>query len=215
MAQEFFGAGLDPQIEALIKQAIGQFEKLGATVETVSLPHSQYALATYYLIQPAEVSSNLARFDGMRYGLSVAGDNILETYLASRAAGFGAEAKRRIMLGTYALSAGYYDAYYLRAQKVRTLIKQDYAKVFEQFDAIIGPTTPTTAFKIGEKEDPLAMYLGDIYTVPINLAGLPAISVPCGQAHNLPVGLQIVGDSWKEAKILTLAHQFEQAERAV
>ena len=208
--KEYFGSGLDSQVSETVTRAISQLQELGAKTETVSLPHSQYALAAYYLIMPAEVSSNLARFDGVRYGLAEAGDDLLDTYLASRSAGFGAEAKRRIMLGTYALSAGYYDAYYLRAQKVRTLIRQDFEKVFEKFDIIVGPTTPTTAFKIGEKKDPLAMYLADIYTVSVNLAGLPAISIPCGEASGLPVGLQIIGKSFAEETILRAAYQYEQ-----
>ena len=172
------------------------------------MPHADYALATYYLIVPSEVSSNLARYDGVRYGLRKEGENLLDTYLKSRSEGFGEEVRRRIILGTYALSSGYYEAYYLRAQKVRTLIRQDFEKVFEKFDVIVGPTTPTTAFKIGEKVDPLSMYLSDIYTVSVNLAGLPAISVPCGKVGDLPVGLQIIGRKFDEETILRLAYQY-------
>ena len=181
VAKEFFDDGLDPAVAEKTKQAIAKLEELGAKIVEVSLPHSRYALATYYLIMPSEVSSNLARFDGMRYGLSErAGADLLAIYQDSRGKGFGAEVRRRIILGTYALSSGYYDAYYLRAQKVRTLIIQDFEKAFADCDVLVGPTTPTPAFKIGEKADPLAMYLADVYTVPVNLAGLPALSVPCG-----------------------------------
>ncbi|MFH1392769.1 MAG: Asp-tRNA(Asn)/Glu-tRNA(Gln) amidotransferase subunit GatA [Patescibacteria group bacterium] len=194
-----------------IKKALSKLEALGARVDQVSLPHTKYALATYYLIMPSEASSNLARYDGIHYGLSKNGDNLLDAYLKSRTKGFGDEVRRRIILGTFALSSGYHDEYYLRAQKVRTLIRQDFEKVFEKFDAIVGPTTPTTAFKIGEKEDPLSMYLSDIYTVSVNLAGLPAISIPCGKIDGLPIGLQIIGKSFDEETVLRVGHQYESS----
>jgi len=208
MPKEYFGEGLDSEVNNKIEQAISKLEALGAHIDQVNMPHADYALATYYLIVPSEVSSNLARYDGIRYGLRKEGENLLDTYLKSRSEGFGEEVRRRIILGTYALSSGYYEAYYLRAQKVRTLIRQDFEKVFERFDVIVGPTTPTTAFKIGEKVDPLSMYLSDIYTVSVNLAGLPAISVPCGKVGDLPVGLQIIGRKFDEETILRLAYQY-------
>ena len=208
MPKEYFGEGLDSEVNNKVEQAIAKLESLGAHVDQVSLPHTDYALAAYYLIVPSEVSSNLARYDGVRYGLHKEGKNLLETYLKSRSEGFGDEVRRRIILGTYALSSGYYDAYYLRAQKARTLIRQDFEKVFEKFDVVVGPTTPTTAFKIGEKEDPLSMYLSDIYTVSVNLAGLPAISVPCGNVNSLPSGLQIIGKKFDEETILRTAYQY-------
>lgn len=211
MPKEYFGEGLDSEVNNTIEKAISKLESLGAHVDQVSLPHSKYALETYYIIMAAEASTNLARYDGVRYGFSKAGESILDTYLKSRSEGFGTEVRRRIILGTYVLSAGYYDAYYLRAQKARTLIRQDFEKVFEKFDVVVGPTTPTTAFKFGEKEDPVSMYLSDIYTVSVNLAGLPAISVPAGKIDNLPVGLQIIGPKFGEDKILQVAHNFEQA----
>lgn len=211
MPKEYFGEGLDGGVNNTIEQAIAKLESLGAHVDQVNLPHSQYALETYYVIMASEASANLARYDGIRYGFSKAGENILDTYFKSRSEGFGTEVQRRIILGTYVLSAGYYDAYYLRAQKVRTLIRQDFEKVFEKFDVIVGPTTPTPAFKLGEKEDPVSMYLSDIYTVSVNLAGLPAISVPAGKVNNLPVGLQIIGPKFGEEKILQVAYSFEQA----
>lgn len=211
MPKEYFGGGLDSEVNNLIEKAIAKLESLGAHVDQVSLPHTDYSLAAYYIIMPCEASSNLARYDGIRYGFSKEGGNILETYLKSRSEGFGDEPRRRIILGTYALSSGYYEAYYLRAQKVRTLISRDFEKVFEKFDAIVGPTAPTAAFKIGEKEDPLSMYLSDIYTVPVNLAGLPAISIPCGKIGNLPVGLQIIGRKFDEETILRLAYGYEKA----
>ena len=180
--------------------------------EEVSLPHTEYAVATYYLLASSEASSNLARFDGVRYGVRADNaSNLLDLYHKSRSQGFGTEVKRRIMLGTYALSSGYYDAYYLKAQKVRTLIKQDFDQVFEKYDIVIGPTAPTPAFKIGRAtEDPLTMYLNDILTIPVSLAGIPAISVPCGFADGLPVGLQIIGKALDEATVLRVAHAFEQ-----
>lgn len=210
MPKEYFGEGLDGEVNKIVEQAISKLEQLGAHVDQVSLPHTQYSLATYYILMPAEASSNLARYDGIKYGLSRSGTDLLETYVQSRSEGLGDEARRRIILGTYILSAGYYDAYYLRAQKVRTLITQDFEKVFEKFDVVVGPTTPTPAFKIGEKEEPLSMYLSDIYTVPVNLAGLPAISVPCGKIDGLPVGLQIVGKKFDEETILQVSYNLEQ-----
>lgn len=216
--KEFFMGGIDAEVEETVRSAISKFEKLGAKISEVSLPHSVYALATYYILVPSEVSANLARYDGMRYGY-VAGDaeNLMEVYTKSRAQGFGPEVRRRIMLGTYALSAGYYDAYYLKAQKVRTLVRKDYDDVFKKVDVIVGPTAPTPAFKIGERAaDPLQMYLADIYTVSVNLAGLPAISINCGfaksgEGKNLPIGLQIIGNKFDEATILRAAHNFENS----
>jgi len=174
------------------------------------LPHAEYALACYYIIMPAEVSTNLARYDGIRYGLSEKGENLLEGYLKTKQKGFGDEVTRRIMMGTYVLSAGYYDAYYLRAQKVRTLIKQDFNDVFKKVDVLMGPVSPTPAFKIGEKmDDPISMYLNDIYTISANLAGIPAISIPAGKIENLPVGLQIMGNQFDDEKILQVAKFYE------
>ncbi|MNZ88580.1 Glutamyl-tRNA(Gln) amidotransferase subunit A [compost metagenome] len=179
--------------------------------EEVSLPHTEYAVAAYYLLASSEASSNLSRFDGVRYGVRADhSGNLLDLYLESRSQGFGPEVKRRIMLGTYALSSGYYDAYYLKAQKVRTLIKQDFDQTFEKYDVIIGPTAPTTAFPLGSQvDDPLTMYLNDILTIPVSLAGVPALSVPCGFADGLPVGLQIIGKPFDESSILRVAHAFE------
>ncbi|MBA4837443.1 Asp-tRNA(Asn)/Glu-tRNA(Gln) amidotransferase subunit GatA, partial [Thermoactinomyces intermedius] len=211
VAKEMMGEGIDPSVRETVQKAIDQLEKMGAHVEEVSLPHMEYAVAAYYIIAPAEASSNLARFDGVRYGVRKTGKNLLDLYLESRSQGFGPEVKRRIMLGTYALSSGYYDAYYKKAQKVRTLIRQDFENVFKQFDVIVGPTTPTTAFKIGEQaDDPLTMYMNDILTIPVNLAGLPAISVPCGLADGMPVGLQIIGQPFAESTVLRVAHAYEQ-----
>ncbi len=214
VAKEFFKEGLNPEVASLVEKAITHLQSLGAHIDYVSLPLTDYALAVYYIIVPSEISANLARFDGIRYGhSSKEAGSLLETYLNSRAEGFGPEPKRRIMLGTYVLSAGYYDAYYLKAQKVRTLVKQSFDKVFEKFDAIVGPTMPTIAPKIGEFETPLSAYLADIYTVQANLAGLPAISVPCGKididGKNLPAGLQIIGKHFDEEKILQIAHAYE------
>ncbi|BCU82985.1 glutamyl-tRNA(Gln) amidotransferase subunit A [Polycladomyces abyssicola] len=209
--KEMMGEGIDPGVREKVQQALRVLESLGAVIEEVSLPHSEYAVATYYLLAPAEASSNLARYDGVRYGVRVEADSLVEMYKQTRSQGFGSEVKRRIMLGTYSLSSGYYDAYYLKAQKVRTLIKQDFDRVFEQYDVIVGPTAPTTAFKIGEKvDDPLTMYLNDILTIPVNLAGLPAISVPCGLSDGLPVGLQIIGKAFDESTVLRVAHAYEQ-----
>ncbi|MBI4132428.1 MAG: Asp-tRNA(Asn)/Glu-tRNA(Gln) amidotransferase subunit GatA [Candidatus Sungbacteria bacterium] len=215
--KEYFGKGLDPDVAAVIRDAIARCEDLGAEIREISLPHSECALAAYYIIMSAEASSNLARFDGIRYGhASAEAKNLLEVYEKTRAEGFGAEAKRRIMLGTYALSAGYYDAYYLKAQRVRRLIRDDFKMAFESVDFIIGPTTPAPAFKFGEKTaDPLAMYLNDIYTVAVNLAGLPALSLPAGFVERggsrLPVGLQIIGKWFTEDSLLDFAGELEAA----
>lgn len=211
--KEYFGEGIDPKVKDAVMSALKVLEGLGASCEEVSLPHTDYAVATYYILASSEASSNLARFDGVRYGVrSENAANLLEVYHRSRSEGFGPEVKRRIMLGTYALSSGYYDAYYKKAQQVRTLIKQDFEQVFEAFDVILGPTTPTTAFKLGSQiDDPLTMYLNDICTIPVNLAGVPAISIPCGLADGLPVGLQIIGKAFDESKVLQVAHAFEQA----
>lgn len=210
--KEYMGKGIDPAVKEKVLEALKVLEGLGAVWEEVTLPHSEYAVATYYLLASSEASSNLARFDGIRYGVrSDNARNLLDLYNLSRSEGFGPEVKRRIMLGTYALSSGYYDAYYLKAQQVRTLIKQDFDQVFNNYDIIIGPTAPTTAFKIGEQSsDPLTMYLNDIMTIPVSLAGIPAISVPCGFVNELPVGLQIIGKALDEATVLRVAHAFEQ-----
>lgn len=209
----YLSAGLEPDVQARVQAAIDLMADLGAEIIEIELPHVEYALPTYYLIATAEASSNLARFDGIRYGPRAEANGLLEIYRQTRGQDFGPEVKRRIMLGTYALSAGYYDAYYGRAQKARTLIKQDYDRAFEQVDLIVGPTSPTTAFKIGEKaDDPLAMYLSDIFTIPTNLAGLPGISVPCGfDGQGLPVGLQLQAPTLAEAQLLRVAHVYEQA----
>jgi aspartyl-tRNA(Asn)/glutamyl-tRNA(Gln) amidotransferase subunit A len=207
--KEYFIKGIDPEVEKIIKNTIKKYEEMGAKIDQVSLPHTEYALACYYIIATSEASANLARYDGIKYGYSASNkhsNNLLDVYLNSRGGGFGAEVKRRIMLGTYSLSSGYYEAYYLRAQKIRTLIKRDFEKVFEKVDAIFTPVSPFPAFKIGEKvQDPLLMYLSDIYTIPINLAGLPALSLPVGKIGKLPVGLQIIGKHFQEEKILNIA----------
>jgi aspartyl-tRNA(Asn)/glutamyl-tRNA(Gln) amidotransferase subunit A len=211
---EYFIEGLDPEVEAAVRAAIQMLEKLGARSEPVSLPHTEYGVAAYYLIAPAEASSNLARYDGVKYGLSIRepGFGLWDVYERSRGAGFGREVKRRIVLGTYALSSGYYDAYYLKAQKVRTLIKQDFDAVFDKFDAVVGPTSPNVAFPLGAKtQDPLAMYLNDLFTIPTSLAGLPGVSVPAGMVDGLPVGLQIIGKALDESTVLRIAHAFEQS----
>ncbi|MBI4461541.1 MAG: Asp-tRNA(Asn)/Glu-tRNA(Gln) amidotransferase subunit GatA, partial [Acidobacteria bacterium] len=212
--REYFGAGLDPEVRAKVEAAIKKLTEMGCDVREVSLPHTEYAIACYYIICTAEASSNLARYDGVRYGFRAPGAAELEAmYGTTRGRGFGAEVKRRIMLGTYALSAGYYEAYYLKAQKVRQLIYQDFRRAFEQVDALVTPTSPTPAFRLGEKtEDPLQMYLADIYTVTGSLAGVPGISVPCGNTkEGLPVGLQLFANHFDEARLLRLAHAFEQA----
>jgi len=212
--KEYFVKGIDAEVEKIIKATIKNYEERGVKVEEVSLPHTEYALPCYYIIAPSEASANLARYDGIKYGYSVAKEsgNLLDVYLKSREGGFGAEVRRRIMLGTYALSSGYYDAYYLKAQKVRTLIKNDFEKVFKKVDAIITPVSPIPAFKIGEKiEDPLSMYLVDVYTVSVNLAGLPALSLPVGQTKaKLPIGLQIIGKPFEENKILEIGKILEK-----
>ncbi|MEC3772782.1 Asp-tRNA(Asn)/Glu-tRNA(Gln) amidotransferase subunit GatA [Bacillus velezensis] len=211
--KEYLGEGVGKEVKESVLAALKVLEDLGATWEEVSLPHSKYALATYYLLSSSEASANLARFDGIRYGYrSDNADNLIDLYKQTRSEGFGNEVKRRIMLGTFALSSGYYDAYYKKAQKVRTLIKKDFEDVFEKYDVIVGPTTPTPAFKIGEKtSDPLTMYANDILTIPVNLAGVPGISVPCGFADGLPLGLQIIGKHFDEGTVYRVAHAFEQA----
>jgi aspartyl-tRNA(Asn)/glutamyl-tRNA(Gln) amidotransferase subunit A len=214
MPTEYFGAGIEPETEQAIRSAIDRLATLGAEVVEIGLPHLDYAIATYYIICTAEASSNLARYDGVRYGRRAGGDdNVVEMYKMSRETGFGAEVKRRILLGTYVLSAGYYDAYYLKALKVRTLIKQDFDKALERVDCIVAPVSPTTAFKIGEKvSDPLTMYLSDIYTISLNLAGLPGLTVPCGfDAKRLPVGMQLIGKPFDEPTLLRAAHVYQQA----
>ncbi|MCA0173684.1 MULTISPECIES: Asp-tRNA(Asn)/Glu-tRNA(Gln) amidotransferase subunit GatA [Bacillaceae] len=210
--KEYLAEGVDEDVKNSVLQSLKKLEELGATWDEVSLPHSKYAVATYYLLSSSEASANLARFDGVRYGVRAEAENLLDLYKKTRSEGFGDEVKRRIMLGTFALSSGYYDAYYKKAQKVRTLIKNDFEKVFEDYDVIIGPTTPTPAFKVGEKIDnPLTMYANDILTIPVNLAGVPAISVPCGLSNGLPVGLQIIGKHFDEKTVYRVAHAFEQA----
>jgi len=213
--REYFIKGIDPEVEKVIKQAIKKYEEMGAKVEEISLPHTEYALPCYYIIAPSEASANLARYDAIKYGeiknkkLKI--KNLFDYYLIAREEGFGTEVRRRIMLGTYALSAGYYEAYYLRAQKVRTLVKEDFDKAFKNVDAIFTPVSPTPAFKLGEKiDDPLTMYLSDIFTISVNLAGLPALSLPCGKVDNLPVGLQIIGKPFEESKILEIGKIFEK-----
>jgi aspartyl-tRNA(Asn)/glutamyl-tRNA(Gln) amidotransferase subunit A len=210
--KEYFIKGIDPKVEKIIRNTIKQYEQMGAKIEEISLPHTKYALAVYYIISPSEASANLARFDGMKYGYSTTKeqDNLLDVYLQTRGKGFGKEVRRRIMLGVYTLSAGYYDAYYLKAQKVRTRIIQDFDKAFKNVDVIMAPVSPTTAFKIGEKmDDPLTMYLSDILTISVNLAGLPALSLPCGKVGNLPVGLQLIGKAFEEEKILDIGQSLE------
>jgi aspartyl-tRNA(Asn)/glutamyl-tRNA(Gln) amidotransferase subunit A len=208
---EYFIDGMDPEVERAVREAIVTLEKLGARAEPVSLPHSEYGLAAYYVIAPAEASSNLARYDGVKYGLRAGGArDVIEMYSKTRAAGFGAEVKRRVMLGTYALSAGYYDAYYGQAQKVRTLVRRDFEQAFARVDLIVAPTTPGVAFKMGEKEDPLQMYLNDIFTIPVNLSGLPGLSIPAGFTQTgLPIGLQLIGRAFDEATLLRAAHAYE------
>ncbi len=214
VAKEYFGEGLDNEVRNAVETAIEKLAQLECEIVPVSLPHTEYAIPTYYIVATAEASSNLARFDGVRYGYRARNARALsDMYRRSRDEGFGAEVKRRIMLGTYALSAGYYDAYYLKAQKVRTLLTRDFDQAFKKVDAIVTPTSPTAAFKLGEKvDDPLAMYLADIYTVTADLAGIPGISIPCGETHEkLPIGLQILGRHFDEATILRVAHAYEQA----
>jgi aspartyl-tRNA(Asn)/glutamyl-tRNA(Gln) amidotransferase subunit A len=214
LAKEYMVGGLDPEVSAAVQNAVRQFEKLGAEIVEISLPHTDYAVATYYIVATAEASSNLARFDGIRYGLRVEGRDVLDLYCKTRGAGFGAEVKRRIILGASVLSSGYHDAYYLRAQKVRALIYRDFQEAFQHVDAIVTPTSPTAAFKMGEKaDDPLQMYLSDIFTISCNLAGICGVSVPCGFTANpkLPIGLQLLGKPLGEEMILRLAHAYEQS----
>ena len=211
--KEYFIKGMDKDVEASVREALKTLESLGAIPVEISLPHTDYAVATYYILATSEASSNLSRYDGVKYGIRAEGKDLLDMYMSTRAQGFGAEAKRRIMLGTYALSSGYYDAYYKKGQQVRTLLKQDFEKAFEKVDVIVTPTSPAPAFKLGEKtEDPLKMYLTDIFTISANLAGIPAISVPCGiTSGNLPVGLQIIGRHFDEESIFKIAYAYEQA----
>jgi aspartyl-tRNA(Asn)/glutamyl-tRNA(Gln) amidotransferase subunit A len=209
--KEYFIAGIQPAVEAAVRQAINVYESMGVEVVKISLPHTDYALPVYYLIAPAEASANLARYDGVRYGLRVEDGGMIDMFLQSRGRGFGSEVKRRIMLGTYALSAGYYDAYYGQAQKVRTLIRSDFDHAFEQVDAIAAPVAPTTAFKIGgHGDDPLAMYLEDVFTLPANLAGVPGLAFPVGfDSEGLPVGMQLMGRHFDEATLFQLAHAYQ------
>jgi aspartyl-tRNA(Asn)/glutamyl-tRNA(Gln) amidotransferase subunit A len=212
--REYFGEGIHPAVKDAVMSALKVLEGQGAVWDEVSMPHNEYAVATYYLLSSSEASSNLARFDGVRYGVrSSSAESLTDVFVKSRSEGFGDEVKRRIMLGTYALSSGYYDAYYLKAQKVRTLIKRDFDNVFEKYDLILGPTAPTPAFRIGEQtDDPLTMYLNDIFSIPVNLAGVPAISLPCGvDAAGMPIGLQLIGKAFDESTVLRAAHAYEQA----
>jgi aspartyl-tRNA(Asn)/glutamyl-tRNA(Gln) amidotransferase subunit A len=209
---EYFVEGMEPEVEAAVRAAIAEMERLGAEIVPISLPYTKYALATYYIIAPAECSANLARFDGVKYGYSHQAGDLRDSYELTRAEGFGPEVKRRIMLGTYALSSGYYDAYYIQAQKTRTLIKRDFDEAFTKVDAIVAATSPTVAFKLGEKvQDPLAMYLNDILTIPANMAGIPGISLTCGFKQGLPIALQVLGPALGEAICLRVAHAYEQA----
>jgi aspartyl-tRNA(Asn)/glutamyl-tRNA(Gln) amidotransferase subunit A len=212
LPDEYFIDGMDPEVERAVRAAIEVLRGLGARIERVSLPTTRHSLAAYYIILPAEASSNLARYDGVKYGLRVAGRDLVDMESRTRAAGFGAEVKRRIMLGTYALSAGYYDAYYGKAQSVRTLVRREFAAAFARVDLIVAPTTPNVAFKHGEKEDPLSMYLNDVFTIPGNLSGIPGVSVPCGfSGAGLPIGLQILGRPLDEARVLRAAYAYEKA----
>jgi len=217
MPREYFVPGMQAEVQTAVRAAVEQLRSLGAQVEEISLPHTEYAIATYYLVATAEASSNLSRYDGIRYGRREEGANLRECYERTRGAGFGAEVKRRIMLGTYALSAGYYDAYYSKALKVRTLIRNDFLRAFERCDAIVTPTTPNTAFKLGEKtSDPLQMYLEDIFTVSVNLAGLPGLSLPCGfDSKGLPIGLQVIGKPFDEPTVLRVADAYERSSERV
>jgi aspartyl-tRNA(Asn)/glutamyl-tRNA(Gln) amidotransferase subunit A len=212
ISRALLGEGLDPEVLAAIETAIEAYRDLGAEIVEIDLPHAKYAIAVYYIIATAEASSNLARYDGVRYGFRAEeAPGLRDMYRKTRDQGFGAEVKRRIMLGTYVLSAGYYDAYYLKAQKVRMLLRQDFDKAFAKCDAVLTPTAPTPAFKFGEKvDDPLAMYLNDVYTVTANLAGIPGISVPCGlSSEGLPIGMQLLGPYWSESRLLQLAHAYQ------
>lgn len=213
ITETFAAEGIDPAVRAAVEKAIQQLKDLGAEVQEISCPRFPYGLPTYYIIAPSEASSNLARYDGVKYGVRNNNDSLMSMYTKTRAEGFGAEVKRRIMIGTYALSAGYYDAYYLKAQKVRTLIKQDFEAAFDQVDVLVCPTAPTTAFKAGEKvDDPLSMYLGDLMTIPVNLAGLPGLSLPCGfDDQGLPIGLQLIGNALREDLLFEVGYAYEQA----
>jgi aspartyl-tRNA(Asn)/glutamyl-tRNA(Gln) amidotransferase subunit A len=210
---EYFIEGMDPEVERAVRAAIEVLRGLGATTEPISLPNTKHGLAVYYIIAPAEASSNLARYDGVKYGLRVPGGrDVIDMLSRTRAAGFGAEVKRRVMLGTYALSAGYYDAYYGKAQKVRTLVRDDFARAFGRVDLLVAPTTPTVAFELGEREDPVSMYLNDVFTLPVNLAGLPGVSIRCGFTEaGLPIGLQLIGRAFDEARLLRAARAYESA----
>ncbi len=213
VAAEYSVDGMEPGVEAAAGAAVARLTELGAEVVPVSLPHTKYALATYYITAPAEASANLSRFDGVKYGLSVEAESLREMYEQTRGQGFGPEVKRRIMLGTYALSSGYYDAYYVKAQKVRTLIKQDFDDAFKSVDVIVAPTSPTVAFRVGARmDDPYQMYLADVFTIPANMAGIPGISVPCGFSDGMPVGLQFLGQAFDEETVLRVAHAYEQSE---
>ena len=210
--KQHFAKGLSTEVEESIRQALKEFEKLGATIKEVDLPNNHLSVPSYYVIAPAEASANLSRYDGVRYGYRCENPTDLkDMYMRTRSEGFGSEVKRRIMVGTYALSAGYYDAYYQKAQKIRRLIKNDFDSVFSTVDVIVGPTSPHTAFGIGTTTDPVKMYLEDIYTIAVNLAGLPGISIPAGFGGNLPIGMQIIGREFAEAKLLNVAHQYQQA----
>lgn len=212
LPKEYFAEGLGADVAKVVQDAIAEYRKLGAEIIDISLPNSQLSIPVYYVLAPAEASSNLSRYDGVRYGHRTAEyDDLLDMYMKSRAEGFGAEVKRRILIGTYVLSAGYYDAYYLKAQQIRRLIAQDFTEAFKQCDVIMGPTAPSTAFKAGEKaDDPVAMYLQDVYTIATNLAGLPGMSIPAGFSNGLPVGLQIIGNYFDEARMLDVAHAYQQ-----
>jgi aspartyl-tRNA(Asn)/glutamyl-tRNA(Gln) amidotransferase subunit A len=211
LPREYFDPGLDDAVAAVIEAAIDEYRKLGAEVVDISLPNSHLAVPAYYVVAPAECSSNLSRFDGVRFGHRCENPRDLQDlYVRSRGEGFGAEVKRRIMIGTYALSSGYYDAYYLKAQQIRRLIREDFLAAFGQVDVIMGPTAPATAFRLGEKSDPVSMYLSDIYTIATNLAGLPGMSIPAGFVNGLPVGLQLIGNYFAEARLLNAAHQYQR-----
>jgi aspartyl-tRNA(Asn)/glutamyl-tRNA(Gln) amidotransferase subunit A len=212
LPEEYFGSGLDSGVAGVIEQAIDEYRRLGAEIVEISLPNTALAVPAYYVVAPAEASSNLARYDGVRYGYRCDDpEDLLDLYTRSRGEGFGAEVKRRIMVGTYALSAGYYDAYYLKAQRIRRLISDDFARAFERVDVMMGPTAPTVAFDLGAKrDDPVAMYLSDTYTIPVNLAGLPGMSLPVGFVGGRPVGLQIIGNYFGEARMLNVAHRYQQ-----
>jgi len=212
LPKEYFGEGLDAGVGAAVEAALAEYRKLGATLVDISLPNTHLSVPAYYVVAPAECSSNLSRFDGVRFGYRAADPrDLADLYTRSRGEGFGAEVKRRILIGTYALSAGYYDAYYLKAQQVRRLIRDDFLRAFEQVDVIMGPTTPSPAFRLGEKsDDPVSMYLSDIYTIAANLAGLPAMSVPAGFIDGLPVGLHVIGNYFAEAQLLSVGHRYQQ-----